>query len=836
MTSSCQPNHLVLLTDGQANGNTSSARSSIASLAGSCNYGWDDGEICARELTKFIYENDLSSTLDSKQNIKVHTIGFALDASYNAADIKQFLIDLASPKTTDSATPTSFYAAADASSLKSAFESISQEVMSVDTTFVAPGATVNQFSRKSYKNELYFSLFRPKATDLWPGNLKRYGITSAGIVDADGLVAVKADSTFLDSARSYWSSTADGNNTQAGGAASNLPDFASRKMLTYIGDSVPAGGTALDALDTTLLSNSTIASRVGGTTQLATRLAANFNESDADEQLKLINWIRGSADGSSNSVASNQRKGMGDPLHSEPVLATFACTAYSDSTYTNCTAEDQSVFIGSNEGLVQSINTVDGSEDFSFMPEELMVNIEHLKNNLESTSGKPRPYGIDNTVALWVNDVNNNGVIYGGKDTSSSTPSLLSGLNPDEFVYAYATMRRGGRSIYALNVTDRSNPKLLWQITGGVTPGFAQLGQTWSVPVKTKIQVGSTIKDVLLFSGGYNETQDDKTSYSPDSVGNALYIVDASTGALIWSTTSTGSPTLTLSKMIYSMPASPRAIDLDGDGLADQFFIGDMGGQVWRFFINNGSTGSALVSPTDSDGNATLSSVDGVFASIGGLGAANFRRLYNSPDIALTKHNGQLQLAVSIGSGYRAHPLNLEAEDRFYSFRSSQVYGSASAVAHTTLTESSLYDATSNVLQTGTDSSKTTALAQLNASKGWMVKLSLPGEKVLSESLTYLGGVYFTTYAPGDADANICKSVAGTSRFYGLDLSDATAYGWANSSSTLSRYRTLATVGIPPRPIIVHLDGGPSKVCIGTDCTDVEAISFDPIPTYWIDK
>ena len=262
-------------------------------------------------------------------------------------------------------------------------------------------------------------------------------------------------------------------------------------------------------------------------------------------------------------------------------------------------------------------------------------------------------------------------------------------------------MRSGGRNVYALDVTDRAAPKLLWQIKGGSTTGFTQLGQTWSAPVVTKVKIGSTDTDVLIFAGGYDADQDTKTSYSADDVGNALYIVNAKTGALIWSASSTGSPTMTLSKMTYSMPASPRAIDLNGDGLADQFFIGDMGGQVWRFFINNGNSASTLVSQTDSDGNGTLASADGVFASIGGTGAANLRRVYNSPDLALTKHNGSIQLAVSIGSGYRGHPLNIDAQDRFYSFRTNQLYAAGS---HTTITEANLYDATSNALQVGTTS------------------------------------------------------------------------------------------------------------------------------------
>lgn len=839
MTSACQPNHLVLLTDGSANSNTGAAKSSIASFAGTCKTnGIDDGEVCGRELTKWIYDNDLNTTFDGKQNITVHTIGFALDANPDEAPaIKSFLTDLASPKAPN-VTPVvkSFYDASNATKLNTAFSNIIQSVMSVDTSFVAPGATVNQFSRKSFKNELYYSLFKPQATDAWPGNLKRYALDNTGtVIDADGLPAVIQTGTnkgsFETTARSFWSATDDGNSTQLGGAAGMLPDHTARNMYTWIGDTIssPVALTSYP-LNSTLLTNSQAAAAVGGQAQLTARLASSFAESNTSNQQTLINWMRGSADGTASGT--QQRKFIGDPLHSEPVLVTYGCNSYTDGTYSLCASEDQSVFIGNNEGLLQVVNTADGVEQFSFIPESLLRNIKPLKDNLESTSAKPRPYGLDNTVALWVNDLNNNGTIFGGKDPNST--SLLSGLNPGEFVYAYATMGRGGRDIYALDVTTRTSPTLLWQIKGGTT-GFTRLGQTWSTPVVTKIKVGTTTRNVLIFAGGYDTAEDTATTRTADSMGNALYIVDAETGALIWSASSAGAgATLSLSNMLYSMPASPRVIDLNGDGLADQIFIGDMGGQLWRFYINNGNSASALVTPADSNNDAVSGTTDGVFANIGGSGATGFRRFYNSPDVALISHNGSTQLSVSMGSGYRGHPLNSDAQDRIYSFRSSQIYNSAAVKPATTITESDLYDATSNLLQTGTTAQKTAALTQLNASKGWMIQLSGSGEKVLSETLSYAGTLYVTTYAPGDTNANLCKAVAGTARLYSVSLTDATAYGSVTDSAA-SRSMTLSSVGIPPRPIVVHLDGT-SKVIVGTETVSAKAFSSTIVPTYWIDQ
>jgi type IV pilus assembly protein PilY1 len=842
MTSACQPNHLVLLTDGQANSNTSAAKSSIASLAGACSTSHDDGEICGRELTDFIYKNDLNSSLSGNQNISVHTIGFALDASSNAQDIKTFLKDLASPVSPES-TAKSFYTATNSTELNQAFNRIIQSVLSVDTTFVSPGATVNQFNRQSNKNEVYFALFKPSATNRWVGNLKRYGLNSGSgdiIIDADNVGAIDTTTGFFKTdARSFWTPTDDGNNTAQGGVANRLPAHASRKAYTYLGTSpiTPAS-----------LTNSTSLLNDANTAITQAKLGA----ADAAERTALINWIRGLNDDGS------ARNAVGDPLHSVPRLVTYKCNSFTDTALTECASEEQSVFVGTNEGFVHAFDTNTGDEQMAFMPESLLSNIKTLKANA-TTPQTGRQYGMDNTVAIWVNDLNRNGVIYGGRDPSKTTQTGQlngGGLNSGEFVYAYATMGRGGRNLYSLDVTDINAPKMRWFITPS-TPGFSRLGQTWSTPVITKIDINGSKTPVLIFAGGYDDGQDEieilnqlknGTALPEDTKGNAIYIVNALTGALIWS----GSSDLAnvgaqshqqLSKMRYSIPSSIRAIDLNRDGLADQFFVGDMGGQVWRFFINNGSTASGLVSPLDSSSGTTG---DGVFASVipADTGSettaqkkAKLRRFYNEPDVALLTVNAGKSLVVNIGSGYRGHPLDTGTEDRFYSFRTPIIGTNAS---HTILTESAMYDATLNLVQEGSATQKGAAAAAFDKNTGgWFIRMENSGEKVLAEATTFAGQIFFNTYEPNSSSANSsCKAVQGTARSYAVNLFDATPpqQRIVGSPDRGDRSQVLLTAGIPPKTIIVFRDGidKPDGIT-GTEADELD-VDITVGPTYWIDE
>lgn len=808
--SACQSNYLVLLTDGAANGTTSTAQTGIAGLTGSSCTGdaTDDDEKCGRSAVKWLREVD-QATFESKNTVTTHTIGFNTS---NSASATAFLNDVANLGGGTA------YQANNASDLAAAFDNIVQEALATNTTFVNASAPVNSFNRADNLDELYFALFRPTEKDRWPGNLKRYRLKldngTATIVDADGAAAINPTTGFFKSnARSFWSATQDGDDIAKGGAALKLPLPAGRDLFTYYGPSPSSAPVNL---------NNTAYELKSTNNNITKTMLGNASMSDTD-RANLLNYIRG-LDTDNTSV----RSALGDPIHSTPRLVTFGCSSYSNGV---CTDPDQSAILGTNEGYLQSFNTDTGVEEFAFMPEALLKNIKQLRDNAKSTSLKPRLYGMDNTPTVWVNDANKNGVIYGNPETEATT-----GLNSGEFVYAYATMRRGGRNIYALDITDRTNPKLLWQIEGGVTPGFAKLSQTWSAPVKTRIKIGSTITDVLIFGGGYDADQDTATVRTADDTGNAIYIVNARTGALIWSASNTAGHTQSLSSMQYSIPSPVRVIDLqknanntlvlDEEQLADQFFVGDMGGQVWRFYINNGSSGAGLVTP---DGT------NGVFARVSGTSESTNRRFYEEPDVALLNVAGTPVLTVNIGSGYRAHPLNKVVEDRFYSFRTPLTTGPAGS--GTTLTESNLYDATSNLVQRGSSAEKASAEASLGStSGGWYIRLTRPGEKVLTRALTSNGVLFFNTYEPNVA-TEACQAAIGINRAYAVILANATPYQTSISGNPDDRFTQANSGGGLLAPPQIYCQGKTCVVLKGGPSLPPITLDMPPIgKTFWMDN
>ncbi len=773
MTSSCQRNYIVLLTDGSATFNYAASKVKAMASIGVCA---DSGsKACGPELTKYLFQNDQSTFLSSKQNIITYTIGFNFSG--------QWLKDLAING------GGAYYEAVSAAQLTTVFTNIIAEILKVDTTFVSPGAAVNQFNRLTHRDEIYFSLFKPDDQPYWPGNLKRYAVDGIPpkVVDQNGVLAVDAASGFFNaSSQSFWSASPDGSDVSKGGFVSKL-SLTGRKVFTYTGT-------------TTLLSDS---SNVVHESNAAITLSLlNITSQTSAYRTSLLQWARGVDinDYNNDGNKTELRKQAGDPLHSRPVIVTYGGTDASPDT---------TIFVATNEGFLYAISGETGTEHFSFIPKELLGNLDTYFVNASSAT---RPYGLDGAISTWVVDVDGD--------------NQIEPADGDK-VYIFVGMRRGGRNYYAIDVTDRTKPKLMWTIKGGST-GFTELAQTWSAPTPSKIRLGNTTYDVLIFAGGYDVDQDTYTTRTADTEGRAIYIVNMTNGAVLWTAGANGTGhTNTYADMQYSIPSDIRVLDINGDGLADQMWVGDMGGQIWRFDIHHGNNVNSLVTGA-------------VVADLAGIGTADNRRFYYSPDVALIKRAGILVLNVAIGSGWRAHPLDVNITDRFYSITTTDVY--AAPATYTKVTESNLYDASANLIGQGTTSQKNTALSSLQSKSGWYMTLEVAGEKVLAQSVTINNQILFSTYIPS-ATTSGCQTAQGGGRVYLVNIFDGTPVqnldtnGSSSNLVTTDRYVALSRGGIPPSPTPFFPDNGAAPIIlIGPELGP--SVNFGELTgrTFWYEK
>ena len=772
----CQTSHIVLLTDGEANSNSSIDR--IKTLIGKTTCAPNaGGQACGRELADWLANTDLigNATLDGKQSVKMYTVGFNLNEGGQQSAIN-FLKDLAAKGGGN------YYSADTSSQLANVFNNIIRSILNTDASFVSPGATVNQFNRLTHQNDIYFSVFKPQDGPMWPGNLKRYEIKGnpAVIVDANDNPAVDAATGFFsDTSKSFWSSVTDGNDVTKGGTVEQL-SLANRNVYTYTGTS---NNLADDS------------NKLVETNDAVTKDMLGIASKDDAYRTTLLEWARG-VDVTKNTTPAVIRKQIGAPLHSQAVVITYGGTS---------AAPDNLVFFATNDGFLHAIKTSDGTEKFSFIPQELLPNLDTFYLD---TIGENLPYGLDGSITYWVKDVNGDHTI----DTDDG-----------DHVYLYIGMRRGGRNYYALDVSNPDAPELKWTIKAGAT-GFEELGQTWSTAVHTRVNIGGTAKEVLIFAGGYDPEEDDKAVRAADAQGRAIYIVDADSGALLWSAgpdaDANGTATKSFADMNYSIPSDIRVLDVNSDGLADQMYVADMGGQLWRFDIFNGSSASSLV-----DGGVIA---DLALNASGENDISNNRRFYYAPDVSFMQKGAQKFLAVAIGSGWRANPLNNNVKDRFYMVRINDVYRAPSV--YTKINETNLYDATANTIGEGDATDSASAVDALwNTYNGWYMDLPNLGEKVLAESLTVNHQIVFTTFQPVSS-GSACSAGTGKGRLYIVSAYNATpvlnldGVGSNTSLTKSDRSGELSRVGIPPKPTVLF-PGDPTSntppnpvLCVGAEC------------------
>ncbi|MBW2029719.1 MAG: hypothetical protein JRJ31_11665 [Deltaproteobacteria bacterium] len=376
------------------------------------------------------------------------------------------------------------------------------DILSRGSSHVAPVVSVDEANRAQSGEDLYMAFFRPMAGSCWRGNLKKYGLdylarTDCGrteqewtVVDKNGTIAGLCDGTFKPTSTSFWSSTSDGGDVDKGGAGERLLNA----MPGADPIRVPGSGPYLDFRN---IKTSKAGSLVDFT-------PGNITNADLDVttdlmRFKIINFLYGytfDADETTGKPTGKREWILGDIIHSEPRIV--------DYLDENGNTLRRYVAVGSNDGMLHVFTDQEipsqgysaGDEVFAFVPGDLLPRLK------EFADPGTHLYMVDGPVSLFrsptFNDANGNGE----RDPAEYfTKTLVFGE------------RRGGRSYWALDVTDPDpeNWSVKWHIRGGSggTPGFEELGYTWSKPFFASIRTAdNTTRTVAVFGGGYDPLED----------------------------------------------------------------------------------------------------------------------------------------------------------------------------------------------------------------------------------------------------------------------------------------------------------------------------------------
>lgn len=792
---SCAKNYNVLITDGAPVGDDEGPAKvgNLPGWAATVDTPGCDGSgegMCLDDISEYLGRYDTAGSVDGDQTVTTHTIGFTIDL-----DILE---------ETAAASGGTYFLADDIESLTIALLRIVGEINDRTLSFAAPAVSVNTFNRTRNLNDVYLTVFGARNSTHWPGNLKKYGIDGGVIVDADGDPAVDpATGFFYDSSKSIWTvGGADGTDVELGGAARRLPSPATRNLFTNNGANA----------------NLAAAANALSTTNSAAYTAADFGLTGATGEPtidELIDWMRGvDVRDEDGNAATTVRYAMGDPLHSRPASVVYGGTVANPEVV---------VFTATNDGYLHAVDGATGVELWSFVPKELL---DHMARLYFDPSASFKQYGIDGDVVPVVKDVDGDAQIEAGDG---------------DFVRLVFGFRRGGSSYYALDVTNKNAPSLMWVKT------LDNAGQSWSSPVVTRVNVNTTgtnaDKAVVIVGGGYDPVHDTANHPTTDDIAGAgIHMLDLVSGATLWRAGPDAGATKQFAPgasarpfaMTRAFATQVRVADFNADGYADRMYAADMGGQVWRFDIVNGQAPGSLVN-------------GGVIAQLGAEGvsgtptAAQTRRFYNSPDISIFRDpiQGKRYVSVAIGSGYRARPFNTDAQDRFYALRDPAVFNQLSQAAYDS------YDIIKNANLVEVSGSVKTAIGV--ADRGWMFTLPA-NEKVLSDSITFDDEIFFVSFDPNAVGAAACATGQGTNYLYRVSVvnGDPIVNNLDSVTPALAddeRRDQLAQGGIAPTPTVLfptatdpNCTGDacspPPVMCIGVECVSPGFVN-NPVRTLW---
>jgi type IV pilus assembly protein PilY1 len=340
----------------------------------------------------------------------------------------------------------------------------------------------------------------------WSGELAAYNVTPTGIDDIP-----------------LWK------------ASAKIPAVASRNLFTFNGTAgIPFAWASLTASQKAALGSQAI--------------------------FDYITGVR-TGEGSKTAPTYRVRDGvLGDIVNSSPEYLTEAATILPPTL----PAVD-SVFVGSNDGMLHAFNATTGVEQFAYVPGG--ISFGDLKSY--STPAYAHYFFVDGPLV-------------------SSLRSQTPGKN-----VLVGALGRGGHGLYALNVanpTAFTTSDVLWEQNAS-----ADMGNIIGKPIIAKLNNGVM---AVIVANGINSTNNQA----------ALFVYNLLTGVEISKLVTTVSPVA--SGTNPNGLSSLRGWDSDSDGDIDLVYGGDLLGNVWKFDISSATTSTwaaptvPLFSAKDSGGKA----------------------------------------------------------------------------------------------------------------------------------------------------------------------------------------------------------------------------------------
>ncbi len=611
-------------------------------------------------------------------DIETYVIGFALPFGTDPTTLDQVAI---------AGGTSSAYLANDPATLQAAFDTIFSDILA--KTGASSSAATNS---TSLSNNSFIYQARFNSGD-WTGQLLARSISAAGVINAT-------------------------ENWDAGVKINSLTS-ATRKIITYGRDS--NDGIAFQW------------SAISGQTDTTQEDFLNADALGVADGLgnDRINYLRGDA-----VAGFRTRSGkLGDIINSSPTYlgppdaghAESEMVGYSAFRATNLTRTPM-IYVGANDGMLHGFAASDGVEKIAYVPGEVYEELSDLTDPTYG-AGSSHRYFVDGSP--MVADANL------GTDGSPAWKTVLAG-----------GLNAGGQGYYALDVTNPSSfseassaNTVLWEFTD---EDDADLGYTFNHSVLNRLTKQSAqiarMADgrwALIVGNGYNNSEADG---HVSTTGHASLFILFLAGGVDGDWTDSGDY-IKIDTGVGSVGtpnglATPRPVDLTGDGRIDVVYAGDLLGNMWKFDLTNASPGSWVVA---NSGAPLFTATDS---------AGNVQPVTTAP-LATLVPGGDTIIGFATGQYLGLSDITATGTQTIYGILDSGAVVPATVPPRSNLAEQTVDSVT-------TVSGFEVRITSQNAidytvKKGWYMDLPETGERVAFNPILRDGRFVFTTLTPNTA-------------------------------------------------------------------------------------
>lgn len=503
----------------------------------------------------------------------------------------------------------------------------------------------------------------------------------------------------------------------------------------------------------------------------------------------LVAFLRGRSGnedqaGNTDPLYRDREHVLGDMVGAQPVYIKKPTFNYLDDNYLTFKETTQAnrlamVYAAANDGMLHAFEattgaTTSGSEKWAYIPPLILPNLYKLADKNYATKHQ---YYVDGSPSVG--------------DICPNAPTSVCAANEWKTILV-GGLNKGGKGYYALDITDPSSPKALWNFT---VADDADMGFSFGNPIITKRRDGTW---VVALTSGYNNT-------GGDGMGH-LYLLNANTGALLEkiSTTagSSGSPS--------GLAKINGWVDTTVDNTVKRYYGGDLLGNLWRFDTED------IVLPAGKE--AVL------LAELGNVSPVGTQPITIRPLLSEITSGSDNYTIVTVGTGRYLGDTDRSdiSQQSVYALKDNLTDVGLGKVRTTGV----LVQQTLSTNQAGTERTTSTNVVDWNAKSGWYVDLSpqseSPGERVNVEMQQQLG---LLTVAGNVPEQNAC-TVGGYAWLYFFDYRTGQ---YVQNSSNLMAGRRLTGNALIAGIKTIRLDTG-KTVTLVTDTGGVINNEGNPPP------